>query len=66
MELKYWGLMGRYSTKLGVDQEESPIHHHLNIDQSEFMLDKYEEQMMIFVNCWDLYWTTKRETFWDI
>ena len=61
MELKYWGLMGRYSTKLGVDQEESPIHHHLNVDQSEQV---HVRQVLrtddIFVNCLDLYWTMKR------
>ena len=34
IELKYWTLVKRYSTKLEFDQESS-IHHHVNVDQSE-------------------------------
>ena len=34
IELKYWTLVKKYSTNLGIDRESS-IHHRMNIDQNE-------------------------------
>lgn len=63
IELKYWGLVEKYSTNRRVDQGVW-IDHNVNIDNvQQVPVREVQQMIMIFVVGWDLRGTTKKMIF---